>query len=109
MRQSMAHSMKRFQGIWDSSEKRASDAASAYAPVSLGTRKSASGGKVGGWTGMQWGIVANCVALAVTKWNIHLALEQVLQIHTHPHTDMQVFSFSTPCPSVYVKHVSISF
>lgn len=44
----MAHSMKRFQGICDSLEEKAGVSASANAPHSLGRRKTASGGKVGG-------------------------------------------------------------
>lgn len=68
----MAHSMKRFQGICDSLEEKAGVSASANAPHSLGRRKTASGGKVGGWKGMQGGVVGCARVLTATKWNIHL-------------------------------------
>lgn len=38
-----------------------------------GRRKTASGGKVGGWKGMQGGVVGSARVLTATKWNIHLA------------------------------------
>lgn len=73
----MAHSMKRFQGICESLEEKAGVSASANvlpppSSRSLGRRKTASGGKVGGWTAKQGGVVRSAWVLTATKWNIHL-------------------------------------
>lgn len=67
----MAHSMKRFQGSCDSLEEKAGVSAPANALLSLGTRKAASGRKVGGWKGLQGGVVGSARVLTATKWNVH--------------------------------------